>query len=388
MTRLRSSIRLVRGSRRLLAITVSVVLLAVGATTAAVASSGGSSNPRHITAYFSRTIGLYNGNDVRILGVKVGKINSLTVEGKQVKAVLTLDGDNKLPAGVKAVVIPPSLVSDRYIELQPAYTSGPQLQDHAVLNLAQTAVPLEYDEIFKNLDQLNNALGPLGANKTGALSKLVRISAKNLHGNGAELNSALGEFSQAIATLSGSRGDLFGTVTSLQKFTTTLANDDGGVRALNSNLAKVGTQLAGDRKDLGAALSNLATALSLVNRFVADNRSKVTGDVHRLTRVSRVLQSEKEAITQVVDDAGEAVTNLSLAGDPKVATQQKVNGVGVEPLDTKADLSQPLTATGKGNAACQLFTALGLSQACALVPSSAKVTGPGLNFGNLLKVRK
>jgi phospholipid/cholesterol/gamma-HCH transport system substrate-binding protein len=369
-------------------VVLSVALLAIGATTAAIASSGGGSNPTHITAYFTRTIGLYNGNDVRVLGVKVGKIDSLTVEGPRVKAELTLDGNNKLPAGVKAVVIPPSLVSDRYIELQPAYTTGPVLQNNATLQTSQTAVPLEYDEIFRNLDQLNTALGPFGANKKGALSKLVRVGAKNLQGNGTELNSALGEFSQAITTLSGSRGDLFGTITSLQKFTTTLAKDDGGVRALNSNLAQVGTQLAGDRKDLGAALSNLATALSLVNRFVADNKGKVTNSVHRLTKVSRALESEKEAVTQVVDNAGEAVTNLSLAGDPKVATQQKVNGIGVEPLDTKADLSQPLTATGKGNAACQLFTALGLSQACAITGASRHDTGPGLDLGDLLKAVK
>lgn len=382
---------------RTLVLAIVGLLIASAIAGIAVASGGSSSNdPTHLTAYFSRTIGLYNGNDIRILGVKVGKIDSMQVVGTQVKVTMSLNGKNPLPAGVKAVVVPPSLVSDRYIELQPAYTGGTRLGNDAVLTQKSTAVPLEYDELFKNLDQLNRALGPQGANSKGALSRLISVGEKNLNGNGTELNQALGNFSQAISTLSGNRGNLFGTVRSLQKFTTTLAGDDKGVRALNSNLAEVGSQLAGERHDLGAALANLSTALSLVNQFVAQNKGTLTTDVHGLTKVSQTLQGEKEAITQVVDDAGEAVTNLSLAGDPKVATQERVNGLGVEPLDTKADVTQSLTATGKANAACQTISALfppaQATKLCGLLsPPSGGGTGPvtlgkGKGLSDLLKV--
>ena len=41
----------------------------------------GGSKTNHVTAYFTETVGLYTGNDVRILGVKVGKIDSITPEG-------------------------------------------------------------------------------------------------------------------------------------------------------------------------------------------------------------------------------------------------------------------------------------------------------------------
>src|SRR6185312_6566383 len=111
-------------------------------------------------------------------------------------------------------------------------------------------------------------LGPNGANKNGALSRLIDVSAANLKGNGVELNGARKEFSAAISTLAGSKTDLFATVRQLQQFTTLLAQNDGGIRAVNGNLAKVGGQLAAERHDLGAALANLSTALQLVNSFV------------------------------------------------------------------------------------------------------------------------
>ena len=332
--------------RRLVIIVAGVLavgLVAAGAAMAAGGSGGGGT--RHLTAYFTRTIGLYTGNDVRILGVKVGTIDKMTVVGTKVRVDISYDGKYKVPSDVQAVIIPPSVVSDRYIQLTPAYTSGPTLPDNAVLDTDRTQVPLEFDEIFRNLDQLNVALGPNGANKNGALSRLIDISAKNLAGNGDQLNGALKEFSAAISTLAGSRGDLFATVRQLQQFTTTLASNDGGIRALNSNLSKVGGQLAGERRDLGAALSNLATALTLVKSFVADNRSALTGDIHGLTNVTNVLSREKEAVTEVIDMAPFALSNLALAGDPKAHT-----------LDTKDDPSGPLTnPTGPNGIICQVL---------------------------------
>jgi phospholipid/cholesterol/gamma-HCH transport system substrate-binding protein len=114
---------------------------------------------------------------------------------------------------------------------------------------------------------------------------------------------------------------------------------------LNSNLAKVGDQLASERQELGAALSNLATALSLVNQFVADNRTRLTTDIHKLTTVTNVLTKEKEAVTEIIDMAPIALSNLSLAYDPKAGT-----------LDTKDDANAPFqNPTSKSGVLCQLF---------------------------------
>jgi len=329
--------------RRILAV-VAVVALAVAGTVAA--SAGGGGGTMHVTAKFSRTIGLYEGNDVRVLGVKIGHIDSLKVEGAYVVVKMSYDGKYKLPADVGAVLVPPSVVSDRYVQLTPAYQGGPTLADNETLGLDRTVVPLEFDEIFKNLDRLNRALGPDGANAHGALSRLIDSSAANLDGNGEALNGALKEFSQAISTLSGSRGNLFDTVRQLQQFTTMLAQNDGGIRALNTNLAKVGTQLAGERKDLGAALANLSTALQLVSSFVGDNRTRLTSDISKLTSITNILTKEKKAIAEIVDMSPYALMNLSLAYDPKART-----------LDTLDAANQPFEhPTGPNGLLCQLST--------------------------------
>jgi virulence factor Mce-like protein len=325
MTRLISTARGLRVWQRTIVAGVVLVLVAGLAVTASASGSGGT---MHLTAKFTKVIGLYKGNDVRVLGVKIGQIESLKVEGSYVVVKMSYSGKYKLPANVGAVLVPPSVVSDRYVQLTPVYQGGQTLPDNATLDLDHTVVPLEFDEIFKNLDQLNRALGPNGANSTGALSRLVDVSAANLAGNGDALNGALKEFSQAISTLAGSRGNLFDTVKQLQQFTSMLAQNDGGIRALNTNLAKVGGQLAGERKDLGQALANLSTALQLVASFVKDNRTHLTSDISKLTSVTNVLTKEKKAVAEIIDMAPFALSNLSLAYDPDAKTLDTLDAAG------------------------------------------------------------
>jgi phospholipid/cholesterol/gamma-HCH transport system substrate-binding protein len=366
-----------------------VVVVALIVALVIVVSTGGAKQNK-LTAYFPTAIGLYNGNDVRVMGVKIGHVDSITPDGPVVKVEMTYNADVKVPdvPYVQAVVFAPSIVSDRYVQLTgtntntntgvvnttltsdqgAVYHGGPTLPNNAVLGCnpqqteaaqksgttpackSQTAVPLELDAIFGGINKLDVALGPNGANKKGALSDLLKVGAANLKGNGQAFNQALSEFSQAISTLAGSKGDLFGTVNNLQKFTSTLASDDGGVRALNANLAKVGSQLSAERTDLGDALSNLASALTAVNTFVAQNRNNLTGDIHGLASVTNVLSKEKEAITQFTDLAPLALSDLSLSYDPEAQT-----------LDTKGDLTVPLTKSGPSGTLCQLLSTIGLS---------------------------
>jgi len=367
--------------RRIVAGVVAVVLLAA---IVVVALTRGNA-PNHLTAYFSRTVGLYTGNDVRILGVKVGRIDSITPEGSRVKVVMSYDGNQKLPSTVDAVVVVPSVVSDRYVQLTPAYRSGPTLADNATLPLTRTRVPLELDQVFTNINSLDKALGPNGANRHGAFAKLVAVAAANLHGNGGHLNKTLRTASRALSTLSNGRGNLFSTVGHLSRFTAMLARNDGGVRRLNANLALVGRQLAGERKDLGAALVNLSTALSAVNGFVAHNRAALTGDIHGLAKVTKVLSKEKEAITQFTDFAPLTLANIGMSYDPVSKT-----------LDTKSDTGKPSPTTGPAGTSCNLLWSLGLTEVLAGIPgcviptSSAVVATPSRDrphtLADLLKV--
>ena len=207
---------------------------------------------RHVRAQFTRAVGLYRGSDVRVLGVKVGEVTKVTPHGDRVVVDMAYDEAYKIPADAKAVVISPAVVGDRYVQLTPVYRSGPSLAEDATIRLRRTAVPVELDRIFGSLNDLDVALGPQGANKNGALSRLLAVGADNLGGQGSKVNHTLTDLSRAVHTLSAGRGDLFSTVRNLQVFTAALAGSDSEVAAFNTDLASVADQLAGEHGGAGA----------------------------------------------------------------------------------------------------------------------------------------
>jgi phospholipid/cholesterol/gamma-HCH transport system substrate-binding protein len=262
-----------------------------------------------ITAYFDRAVGVYSGSEVKVLGVGVGRIDEVVPEGDRVRVELTVSDDIEIPAAVEAVVVAPSLVSDRYVQLTPAYESGPLLENDAVIPLERTATPVELDDLTASVNDLATALGPNGANADGALSDVLDTAAANLAGNGELFGQTIRELSAASAAVADSGDDLFATVDNLSRFTETLAESDAQVRSFNEKLAGVTGYLAEDRDDLGLALSSLGVALTDVHGFIAEHKDRIASNVDKLTGVTQALADQRGAIAEILDVAPLAMSN-------------------------------------------------------------------------------
>ena len=305
---------------------VGLLLLAVVAALLVTMRPAPATN--ELTAYFPRTVALYPGSEVRILGVRVGEVESVTPEGEQVKVTMNYERRYDVPADAKAVIISPAIVGDRFVQLTPAYTSGPTLKDDAVLELDRTATPVELDEIYQSLDDLSVALGPNGANKEGALDNLVGVSARNLEGHGAQLHQTIKDLGKFTGTLSDNKEELFSTVTQLNRFVGMLARSDQTIRSFNKRLAKVAGFLAGERQDLALALDNLGTALTAVSQFVEENKGALKENISGLAKVTRILVNQRDALKQTLDVAPLALNNLFLAYNPNSGTLDQRANIG------------------------------------------------------------
>lgn len=299
-----------------------------------------------VTAFFPRSVGVYPGSDVRVLGVRIGEVKKVTPQGRQVRVQLQYEADRKVPADAKAAIVNSSVVSDRYLQLLPVYRSGPTMRSGAVIPQRRTAVPVELDRIFDSLHTTSESLGPRGANKDGSLSRLLGVSADNLDGQGRKLHTTVKDLSQAVTTLSDGRRNLFGTVRNLQVFTAALAADDDNVRSFNDSLAKVAKQLAGERKDLAAAVKHLSVALKDVSGFVHENKNSLTSNVKGLSKTTRVLVKQRAALEELLEVAPTGLGNLHNAYNPKSATLDTRNNADI-PQDPASVLCSVLRTAGE-----------------------------------------
>ena len=265
----------------------------------------------HVTAYFPATSGLYKGDDVRVMGVKVGKIDSIDPGKDRATVKMTIDRGVDIPADARAVIVSPSLVSARFIQMAPAYTGGPQLADDAEIPIEHTAVPVEWDDIKNELTKLSTALGPVGQDQQGPFGRFVDTAANNLgDGNAQALRDTLRELSSTLNTLSDGRTDLFGTIRNLQQFVDVLSKSNDQIVQFGGRLSSVSSVLSDTSGDLGAGLDNLDSAVADVKRFLDSRGGQLTEGVQRLADVTQTLADKRPELERVLHSGPTALANF------------------------------------------------------------------------------
>ena len=317
---------------------------------------------RTVTAHFPRAVSVYEGTDVRILGVNVGRVTAVVPEGNSVRVEMEYEARYDVPADAKAAIVTPTLVADRFVQLTPAYTGGAVMADGADIPMPDSAVPVELDRIYASLRDLSQALGPNGVNKDGTLDHVLGAGARALDGQGAAGNQMIRDLSTAAETFGEGAGPLFDTVTELAEFTGTLAENDRLVRRFVRDLAGVSADLADERVELRRALASVARAVGTVESFVRDNRRGLVTSVERLTRVMRTINSEKKSIDTALRIAPVAIGNLTVAYNSETGTIGSRIGVSGNLWDAdgflcaivqQSDLPRP-----SKNLACRIFAQL------------------------------
>ncbi|MGV0835031.1 MCE family protein [Mycolicibacterium thermoresistibile] len=268
--------------------------------------------PLTISALFHTATGIYPGDEVRVAGVAVGSIDSITPEGTQTRMVLHVDRNVPIPADAKAVIVAPNLVAARYVQLTPAYRSsegGPTMADDAVIGLDQTAVPVEWDEVKEQLMRLATDLGPEQGVDDTSVSRFIDSAADAMEGNGARLRETITQLSGVARVLAEGSGNVVDIIKNLQTFVTVLKNSNEQVVLFQNRLATLTSVVDGSRDDLDAALKNLSVAVREVQRFVAGSRNQTSEQLERLANVTRNLLDNKLEIENLLHIAPNALAN-------------------------------------------------------------------------------
>ena len=337
--------RLGPGALRAVALAVVGVLVVAAAVTLWPGS-----DQKKLVASFPRTVSIYEGSSVRVLGVPIGEVVTVEPAGTLVKVTMEYDPEVKVPADVKAAVVAPSVVGDRFIQLTPVYTTGPELPDGATLSEDRTAIPLELDQIYQSIDDLAVALGPDGANKEGALTRLLDSAARNFGGQGAQFNETIRNLSQFTSTLDNNKDALFGTAREVERFVQALAENDQTVRDFNDSLAGASSTLEQEREELSAALRNLGVAMEQVSGFVKENESALSRNVKGLRQVSEVLVRQRDHLEEVLEVAPTALSNLFHTYNAKTGTldaRANLTSIVDRPVELLCTLIMPLDPKGE-----------------------------------------
>ncbi len=206
-----------------------------------------------VTAQFDSASGLYEGNMVAVLGMPVGKITKINAKGGYVEVEFTVDRRVKVPAAAQAVTVSTSILTDRQIELTPAYRGGPVLENHDTIGLTRTKTPVEFSRVLNVLDRVTKSLEGDG-HGGGPVADVVNNGTKIVDGKGGQIKSALDELSRALRLSSDGGTQTREQITTIVKNISSLfdavAGNDAKLREFASTIRQV-SQIMND-EDIGS----------------------------------------------------------------------------------------------------------------------------------------
>lgn len=330
--------------KRAMVIGLAIVLMLTGAAAAVVRSEP---DGYQITAYFTKAIGLFGESDVKVLGVSVGKVIDVSPEGTRVKVVMQLHPDIKIPANATATIVPISLISDRYIQLSPPYTSGPHLKPGAVLSTSRTRIPAELDDVLGSLEKLFHALEAGREGDPGALADAIDNLAAALEGAGGDLDQTLGSTGEISRVINENSQQLDSLVVGLSRVLTALAERRDEIATLNRDLSTALGAVAEEQSSLAGTLTGLALLTEQVGSLIVAHRSDLEADITTLSKTTSAAVRQQESLVRNNDWLHVLGKGIEQSVDGKGAVHKQSNGLfHVDVRDTHGAATCPIPFIG------------------------------------------
>jgi phospholipid/cholesterol/gamma-HCH transport system substrate-binding protein len=243
------------------------------------------------SAVFNDVSRLKTGQTVRVAGIRVGTVNSVSLRSdKKVLVKFDADRDVVLTSGTRAAVRYLNLVGDRYLELVDGPGSTRTLPAGAQIPVDRTAPALDLDLLLGGLKPVLSGLNPQDVNALSAA--LVQI----FQGEGGTLDSLLSKTSSFSNTLADNDQTVQQLIDHLNTTVATLNKDGDKFSGALDRLQKLLSGLSKDRDTIGAAINSLDKGTGSIANLLTNARPPLAGTVEQLSRLSTVLNDQKSQI--------------------------------------------------------------------------------------------
>jgi phospholipid/cholesterol/gamma-HCH transport system substrate-binding protein len=247
------------------------------------------------TAYFSEDAGLLPGNDVRVAGVTVGHVSSVTLAGDSVRVGFVVKGTWVGNESTVAIDIE-TILGTKYLALDPL---GGSAQDPgAAIPESRTTSPYDVTQAFNELSTTFQQLNTTQvANALNAISQTFANTPPYVH----QALTGLASLSQAIDSQNAQIAQLLqGT----DQITGTLAGESGEFQTLINDGSLLLAELQQQQNAIGSLLTGTESLATQLSGLVKDDNATLGPMLNKLGQVTTVLVQNQDNLNQALQLAG------------------------------------------------------------------------------------
>ena len=243
------------------------------------------------SALFSDVSRLKPGQTVRVAGVRVGTVNSVSLlPDKKVRVKFDADRGVVLTDGTRAAVRYLNLVNDRYLELVDGPGSTKVLPAGGEIPTDRTAPALDLDLLLGGLKPVTQGLNPQDVNALSAY--FIQV----FQGEGPTLESLLSKTSSFSNALADNGQTVQELIDNLNTVVATVNKDGTKFSGAIDRLERLISGLSQDRDTIGTAITALDNGTASIADLLSRARAPLAGTVDQVSRIAPLLDKDKNLI--------------------------------------------------------------------------------------------
>lgn len=288
-----------------------------------------------VYADFSYVGGIFEGSKVTVLGVGVGTVTAVEPRGTSVRVAMSMPDSIELPADASAFVLNPSVISDRHIELGPAYTGGDTLRDGDEIPIERSHAPIDFDGLMGSISTLAQTFASDGGN----LGDLVSRGASGWQGQGDQFNTAIRNLSTATGVVGARSEDIGVLVENLNSLMGALDSRQVSLDEIVSDLGELGDQWSSQNMDISQPLQDLQVVFDQLNIFMTTHGDDVGDIAGNVEVLGNTLAANQPGLAEFMDLVPLMMQNLSQSIGPDQRGRIRLN---VSTALTQFSVAKPL----------------------------------------------
>lgn len=329
-------------------------------------------------AEFPVATGLYEDNEVRLLGVEVGTVTDLNPSESGVVVEMKINRDVPLPENLGAFITNRTLVADRYVELvlPPRGERVGEMPDGGMIPRERTDVPVDYDMLLTAAKDLADALA--GDEELGNVRATVERMGDAFEGIGPEANRAINQFAGATQVLADNSEEIDQLLEVFGNIARMVSSRDAEIREFTTALTVLAAEAGRQDVDLGQMISQVRVMFDEADRLVTERRGEITQIIASTDVLANTLASQPAELAEILDLAGLLGQNLDRA----------IVGEGMRiRLNISTDLQTqlPRLAPLCGEFGAALCAGAGFTNPISLPPSASDPFGVGAILRNSVR---
>jgi len=237
-------------------------------------------------AAFSEAGGLKVNDEVRISGVRVGKVNSIELDGDKVKVTFKVGADADFGTSTRAEIKVKTILGQMYLALRPE--GGGQLAEGSTIPVSRTSSPYDVVEAFTGLAETADQID------TDQLAKSLRVLADLTKNTPEEFQAALAGVSALSSNVAKRDDQINSLLTNLHTVSGVLDKRDDDIIALMKDADVLFQAVVARRQAVHNLLVSTSELSTELTALVKQSRADLAPALKHTENVLKVLVKNQD----------------------------------------------------------------------------------------------